>query len=225
MKPIIGILTRPGISESGYYTMGVYKSIIDIVIKNGGIPIALIPPITNDLYRLDNSNTPEMSSLELEDFNTTLSMCNGFICGGGDNYYDYDLKLIKYAYRYNKPLLGICLGMQTMACALNGQLEDIKNNIHYSPKLKYSHFVNLEKTSMIYQILKETTIRVNSRHKSKVVNTDLKITGLSNDGTIEAIEDSNKKFFIGVQWHPENMTEYDIVANRLFAYFIDCCRG
>ena len=41
---------------------------------------------------------------------------------------------------------------------------------------------------------------------------------------IEAIEDKNKKFFIGVQWHPESMYSYDILECNLFDYFIEVCR-
>ena len=47
---------------------------------------------------------------------------------------------------------------------------------------------------------------------------------VSEDGYIEALEDSNKKFFIGVQWHPENMIKYSSEQNNLFKYFVKCCK-
>jgi len=54
-------------------------------------------------------------------------------------------------------------------------------------------------------------------------NTNLNISAISKEGYIEAIEDPNKNFFIGVQWHPESMIEYDEKQNNLFKYFVKCC--
>ena len=44
---------------------------------------------------------------------------------------------------------------------------------------------------------------------------------MSEDGFPEAMEVKSKRFFIGVQWHPENMTEYDINMKKLFENFIE----
>lgn len=52
-----------------------------------------------------------------------------------------------------------------------------------------------------------------------IPNTDLDIVAYSEDEIIEAIEDKKKKFFIGVQWHPESLT-YDEYSNKLFDFFI-----
>ena len=67
-------------------------------------------------------------------------------------------------------------------------------------------------------------MKVNSRHKESIINPNLDITAISADGLIEALEDKNKKFFVGVQWHPESMTSYDILESRLFDYFVNICR-
>ena len=62
-----------------------------------------------------------------------------------------------------------------------------------------------------------------SDFESIIKYTNLNISGISNDGYIEALEAKNKKFFIGVQWHPESMTHYDKNQNNLFKYFIKSC--
>ena len=56
-----------------------------------------------------------------------------------------------------------------------------------------------------------------------IKNTKLDVIAISQDGYIEAIEDPNKKFFLGVQWHPESMIDYDNKQNNLFKYFISAC--
>ena len=73
----------------------------------------------------------------------------------------------------------------------------------------------------ILSILKKTGLNV----KDYLICTDLSIVGISNDGIIEAIEDKNKRFFIGVQWHPESMIEYDSIQNKIFKKFINACQN
>ena len=59
---------------------------------------------------------------------------------------------------------------------------------------------------------------VNSRHKDYVINTGLSI-GATCNGIIEEVEDKNKKFFVGVQWHPEDLDDEN--SDKLFDYFIN----
>ena len=61
---------------------------------------------------------------------------------------------------------------------------------------------------------------VNSRHNDCIIKTDLNITGLTDDNIIEIIESSKNVFFVGLQWHPESMIDYDIDSNNIFKYFI-----
>jgi putative glutamine amidotransferase len=50
------------------------------------------------------------------------------------------------------------------------------------------------------------TCAVNSRHHQapKTLGDGLVATATAPDGVVEAIEDPNRRFCIGVQWHPEN---------------------
>ena len=149
-----------------------------------------------------------------------LKLCDGFILPGGD-YETIDFLIIKYAYEVDLSLLGICMGMQSLGKYFNGNLELVDN--HYS-KSDY-HFVNIDSSSKIFKILNRSKIKVNSRHKYKLSNTDLKISAYSQDNVIEAIEVPNKKYIIGVQWHPESMISYDIVSKQLLDSFIESCKG
>lgn len=200
---------RPDKLLSGNEIMCVYNDLKNSVINSGGVPIGIMP-ITESFDDFD------------EQIYKIIDICDGVILQGGDDFYNYDLEIVKYLYEKDIPTLGICLGMQLMGSIFGGNLEKVTKH-KYKDK-KYVHKVYVDKKSKIYDILKNEVINVNSRHISVLTNTTLDVVGLSNDNVIEAIEDKNKKFFIGVQWHPESMYSYDILECNLFDYFIDVCR-
>lgn len=186
----IGIILRPDVSSGGKSIHICYDSFVKIIKKYNHIPIGIM----------------DMEGLKTVD---------RVICQGGDEYNSFDLEAISYCYLNDIPLLGICLGMQTMGVLFDGKLDDIDNHKSTS---KYVHEVKINKDSKLYKILNKDVIRVNSRHKSYVKSTKLKVSALSD--VIEAIEDSDKKFFIGLQWHPEDMVSYDDLEEKIFSYFL-----
>lgn len=189
------------ISDEGHDINVIYNNVKTCIINNGGIPIGITL----------SANYKEL-----------IDLCDGIIFQGGDDFEEYDMDALKYIYDINKPVLGICLGMQLMGVLFEGKLIDIVN---HKKKLLYAHSVTINKNSVLYNIFKTNNIKVNSRHKSIIKDTKLKVVGISNDGYIEAIEDSSKNFFIGVQWHPESMIDYDNSQNNLFKYFIKCTKA
>lgn len=211
MKPVIGIITRPELSNEKHEMMGIYNELREAIIKSGGIPIGIMP-----------------LNIELNDFDDgifqIIKNLDGVIFQGGDSFYKYELECMKYVYEQNIPALGICLGMQLMGCLFNGDLIKINSFNHKKKGQEYVHDVFIKKESLLYSIFKTDRIKVNSRHIETIINPDLEITAISTDGLIEALESSHKKFFLGVQWHPESMISYDILESRLFDYFVNVCR-
>lgn len=179
------------------------NELINISNKYNITPIGIIVDFNND------------SNIEFDRVKNLIDMCDYFILQGGNEYYDIDIKIVKYLYTKNIPTLGICLGMQTMAMAFNGCMGSINN---HNSSDKYVHNIMINKNSKLYEIIKKENIMVNSRHNSYIINTDLKVSAINN--VIEAIEDKNKTFFIGVEWHPESI--YDENNKLLFDFFFNC---
>lgn len=197
MKPVIGIISRNYFSATNKKINIVYNDIISSVIKSEGIPIG-IP-----------SN---------EDITPYLNICHGFIFQGGDDINSYNLKNINILKEKNIPTLGICLGMQEMFYQNN--LIDIPN--HHINSL---HEIKIKKNTLLYQILKKEKILVNSRHKSAFKTSNYIISSISQNNIIESLEDKQQKFFIGIQWHPENLYDIDPNSKKLFDYFIKICNN
>lgn len=148
-----------------------------------------------------------------------LSLLDGVILQGGVDYTLDDLKVTSYLYEHDIPTLGICLGMQTMGIFKQGELEVMKENKHYAPLKNDVHEVKIDTNSKFYGIIGKDKIKVNSRHHEALTRTNLLVSGKSLDGVIEVIEDPSKRFFIGVQWHPETNFRNDEISLRLFDYY------
>lgn len=131
-----------------------------------------------------------------------------------------ELLLIRLAYNRQLPILGICRGVQMLAAALDGSLwqdlgeRELPSESPSCPLIKHSqdldrsvasHTVRTEEGSLLRNIMGEETLYVNSFHHQAVreAGPHLRVSALSPDGVIEAVESSEHKSILGVQWHPE----------------------
>lgn len=158
---------------------------------------------------------------KIDNIKYIINDIDGFIFQGGEIENEYDIDILKYLRDINKPTLGICLGMQQMSM-ISGNIEKIENDNHKSI-MKYVHKINIISNTKLKDILKKDTILVNSKHRYKVLNTNLSISSLSEDNIIESVEDKSKTFFIGLQWHPEDIQD-DINSKKIIEAFIDACK-
>lgn len=156
-------------------------------------------------------------NIEFNKLIESVNLCDGIILSGGSNFHENDFKLVNYLVSKDIPTLGICLGMQSMAEYFN-KGRDIKVNNHYSTN-KYVHKVNIKRGSKLYNILNKDEILVNSRHHTAIPFTNMVISAKSKDNIIEAVELSNLKFFIGVEWHPESINDNN--SYLIFKSFIN----
>jgi len=127
-----------------------------------------------------------------------------------------DFTLVETSIQMEKPILAICYGTQLVNVALSGSLiQDIPSEIktliiHKDSKNEhYIHTVTIEKNSLLYQIIGADCIEANSTHHQAIkrLGNSLKDTAHTEDGIIEAIEWRDYPFLVGVQWHPERMTD------------------
>ena len=126
-----------------------------------------------------------------------------------------ELFIAREAFRRQIPMLGICRGIQVMAAALGGTVwQDIYTQgegakVKHSqdmPREYPSHTVSISEGSILEGIFgNKRTLAVNSFHHQAVCQTGkhLKVSAWSSDGIIEAVESTEHKALLGVQWHPE----------------------
>lgn len=227
MKPLIGITCNQKeeqLSVTRYYG--------EAVLAAGGIPVLL--PVT----------------LDLEIITSYGELLDGLLLSGGGDvdpaFYGeepirglgevsphrdiFELELCSLFLAKQKPILGICRGLQVLNVALGGTLyqdlviqhpKSLEHN-QKAPKHWPTHKVKVESSSRLYGILKTSELRVNSFHHQsiKTVAEGLKVVAWSLDGVIEGVE-RETGFVLGVQWHPERMWENQEEQKRIFAAFIE----
>ena len=210
--PLIGITGNFG--EKGCeLAEGYYLS----VLKAGGTPVA-IPPhndkeaLISLLETLDGilfSGGGDINPLLLGE--EPLPELHS-VCPKRD---EPELFLAREAFHRQIPMLGICRGIQVMAAALGGKVfQDIyaqseSAKIKHSqdmPRYSASHTVSFKEGSVLQSIFgNKQSIAVNSFHHQAVSNPGphLQVSAMSPDCIIEAVESSEHKALLGVQWHPE----------------------
>lgn len=231
-KPIIGIVGRYDITTEDYRVICCYENIRRSIIKKGGIPILILPNQDLDYESVSSKDIDKLTIEQKNDLIRIIDMCDGILMPGSYRLFEYDKFIYEYSLKKDIPILGICGGMQLMALVDNPLSSSneiiIKNNTeinHFKGGEKYVHKINIIKDSLLYKILNKEEIEVNSRHNYHIEKTkDLKVCGYSEDGLVEAIEYPNKKFVLGVEWHPESMLEYDGDSNKIFEAFINSCK-
>lgn len=233
-KPLIGITTYNAKNKFERDISAVQHTYIRAVAQGGGIPV-LIPAILEDEDRLE-----------------LYSHLQGVLFSGGgdiaikyfkgedhariadvDDYRDVtELTLLKRSVEDGKPFLAICRGVQVLNVALGGTLythipDQFNTTLEHSHEefTTIAHPVNIDEDSRLAEIFGETLLQVNSLHHQglKDIASSLKVVGHAPDGMIEAVELPDHPYAMGVQWHPEWLTDQPVMR-RLFKSFVDASR-
>ena len=232
-KPVIGI--------TGNYDdltcklgQGYYKS----VVAAGGVPL-IIPPVADKdvvLNSLDHIDALILSgggdynplwageepSPLLHNINRERDLP--------------ELLITRLAYNRQIPMLGICRGIQTLAMALGGKVaqdisevrgEKLEVSVKHSQDADRSeptHSITIEPNSVLHCLYGSEVLNVNSFHHQAVRETGEKfrVIAKSPDGIVEAMESTEYKSILGVQWHPECLKEgkplFEWLVNEAKAY-------
>ena len=153
-----------------------------------------------------------------------------------------ELALTRWAMDDGKPLLAICRGIQVLNVALGGNLyQDIqaqtrgadKHDWHPGyPRNRLSHMAIVAPQTRLAHILgplnspRSLCIPVNSLHHQAIkdVAPGLTVAARAPDKIIEAVEAEAHPFAIGVQWHPEELADNDVQAQRIFDALVEAVR-
>ncbi len=211
--PLIGITSdyEPAKEDKSAKTT-VGFAYVRAVAANGGVPVVL--PTVDDERVLQKY----------------LDTLDGLVLIGGDDIppeaygeqphetvqplvkerYEFERKLIARWLASGKPLLGVCLGMQFTNVVSGGtMIQDIPSEVGTKVNHKGYHRVQIEPGSSLAKLLGGTEASVLSSHHQAVdkLGKNLRPMARAEDGVVEALERTDGKFGLFVQWHPESMTD------------------
>lgn len=226
-RPVVGITTNyEGIDatlRSAYYRQ---------IVEAGGTPM-LIPPVSdNDVIMSTLDHIDALLLTGGADFNP---LWHGDEPIPGLHHINRErdlpeLMLTRYAYHRQIPILGICRGMQTLAIALDGHIQQDLPNAEV--RIKHSqdadreeptHTVFVQKDTLLKKIYNCDRMFVNSFHHQAVdeAGDKLRISATAADKVVEAVESNEHKPILGVQWHPEWLGKD---GQPLFKWLVDEAR-
>jgi putative glutamine amidotransferase len=140
-----------------------------------------------------------------------------------------ELALLEGALARDMPMLAVCRGFQVLNVVRGGDLvqhlpEAVGHEQHREVKGTFSeHGVKIDDASRLGSVLGERAAPVKSHHHQGVgrVGVGLRETAWADDGTVEALEDPEKRFTVGVLWHPEageDMKLFEALVAEAAAY-------
>lgn len=233
MKPVIGLIPLYDDEKQSYWMLPGYMKAVEAC---GGLPIML--PYTVD----------ELELLE------AYELCDGILFTGGHDVSPSVYKekkaaacgiscpvrdemesfILKQCINDNKPLLGICRGIQFINAYLGGSLyQDLPTEFesgvehHMTPPYdKAAHKVRVLENNLLADIIGAGIHEVNSYHHQaiKKLSEVVEKLAVSEDGLVEAISVLGQKFALAVQWHPEFSYKANEDSLRIIQAFIDACK-
>ena len=225
-RPIIGIIgkVQPQYGEDIWHRIDEVDELRYLVIKSGGIAIMLLP--TEETLKFNDNDIKDdtiLSDEEKKELYRQIDLCDGFILQGGLYSANYEIEMAKRIIELDKPLIGICAGFNNILRALGTDVVEDKTKSHDIYDKNYRHEISVIKGTKLYDLINKEEYRVNSIHSmiapKENVEKYAKISAVSYDDLVECFELDNKKFIMGIKWHPELMLE-DGFTRKLFKEFI-----
>ena len=234
MKKIIGLIPLYDDDRQSYWMLPGYMKVLEYC---GALPIML--PLTDNEEELDDA----------------YRLCDGLLLTGGHDVspslYGEDprehmgaacalrdrmeSRLFGKALEDDKPVLGICRGIQFMNAFLGGTLyQDLdteygsKIEHHMSPPYdREAHGITVMENTILADIIGAGEHKVNSYHHQaiKKVSDKVMVMAVSEDSLVEAISVKGKRFIVGIQWHPEFSYESDENSRKIVQAFVDALQN
>ncbi|MEN0020037.1 MAG: gamma-glutamyl-gamma-aminobutyrate hydrolase family protein [Planctomycetota bacterium] len=219
--PIIGISTDIAEAKYGERWFS-YRTYAHAITKAGGLPVAMSPDanLASDYAeRLDGFVLTGGDDPVMEPFGVAT---DARVTPVHTDRQAFESSLIEALLVADKPMLGVCLGMQMMALHAQGKLDQYMPD---STDGVATHWDVDHDVAMTHVAGGMRTGVVHSRHKQAITDAGtLAVVGRSPDGVIEAIADTSRRFWVGVQWHPER-TAFAPLGSGLFDGLIAAARS
>jgi putative glutamine amidotransferase len=236
-RPLIGCSTYHKTVEqhSPLEVYGLTPAYVEAVRAAGGLPVMIplglaLEELLGILERVDGILLPGGGDVEPARYGGNSA--DPTLRDVDDDRDWTEVELIRQAVAGDKPLLAICRGHQVFNVALGGTLwEDIGQHMpgaiihdcYRSNGRDYlAHEVEITAGSCLAQIVGPQSLPVNSLHHQGIrdLAPALRAIALAPDGLIEAVEVPDHPFALGVQWHPEDITQREPRMKRLFQAFV-----
>jgi putative glutamine amidotransferase len=219
-RPVIGIcaaLERARWSVWDQEAILLPRSYIDAVQDAGGLALLLAPDtcLVEDpgeiLEKLDGLMLAGGSDIDPVSYGAVAEPETVGTVPERDR---FEIALVREAIERDMPVLGICRGMQLLNVALGGTLlQHLPDRFGHHEHRRVlgsfdgaDHDVLVEPQTLAMDVLREERHATKSHHHQGVdrIGEGLAVSGTSAlDGLVEAIELPDKRFVLGVQWHPE----------------------
>ncbi len=215
MKPLIGLTSYRERASWGVWdqTADLLPSVYaDAIVRAGGVPV-LLPPASDDpdaaaavVSRLDGLVVSGGADVDPTQYGEQPHERTVVVRPDRDA---WELALLTSAAAADLATLGVCRGMQVMAVAAGGTLEQHTPEVvgheghNPQPGVFGDTTVSTVETSALHGVLgPEVTVHCH-HHQSVRSHPGYVGTGWAADGSLEAMESTGQRFCLGVQWHPE----------------------
>lgn len=232
MRPVVAVMPLVDDERESLWMLPGYMNALR---EAGAVPF--MPALTIDRQEIDQ----------------IFGMCDGLVMTGGhdvnpecygesDRYGnlhccdardEMEFALLERAVASDKPVLGICRGLQIMNVFCGGTLyqdlpsehpSDVDHHQH-PPYDRPAHHVRLCEYTSLFDDLQVNVLAVNSYHHQAIhdLAQGLVAMAISEDGLVEAIDRPESRYFRAVQWHPEFLYEADEPSRCIFRSFVNAC--
>lgn len=231
-KPMIGLVALYDEKKESYWMLPGYMAGL---LEAGAIPVMM--PLTAErddicrlLDRLDGVLLTGGHDVNPRLYGETPAKECGALCDERDK---METVLLEEALKADKPVFGICRGLQFLNVHLGGSLyQDLPGQRpgqvehHMEPPYEIPvHEVSIEEGSPLEAIIGQKMLPVNSYHHQgiKELAPGLQAMAYAPDGLVEAVSLPGRSFVMAVQWHPEFSYRTDAASRKLFAAFVKAC--
>lgn len=231
-KPIIGVIS---LYDKIRHSIGMLPGYMDGITAAGGIPVMIPLAIGEQDYLQIKDGFDGFLFTGGDDLSPALYGeetldCCGLVSEERDR---IDGLVYRYAEREDKPVLGICRGLQFINAVRGGTLyqdipaqrPDCIDHLMKPPYDRSAHTVDITPGTPLAACWGVPSNGVNSCHHQgiRTIGRGLDVMAVSEDGLVEAMYDPSKPFFWLVQWHPEMIYQKDPRELDLFRAFVQAC--